>query len=179
MPLAVPEGESVTLAATRPVVLPDATAEAVQERRLRGLRVRLSVLAGIGLTVILVWALTGAPANLWPVWPLLGLALIGGLDAWRVRAGRAVRESDLVPGGERTAAIRSARRRRSLRLDAGLLAIIDLFLVGLWIATGGGYFWPVWPILGTALAIGLKALRWPTLARERLLDGASNDLAPR
>ena len=179
MPLAVPEGESVTLAATRPAVLPDATAEAVQERRLRGLRVRLSVLAGIGLTVILVWALTGAPASLWPVWPLLGLALIGGLDAWRVRAGRAVRESDLVPGGERTAAIRSARRRRSLRLDAGLLAIIDLFLVGLWIATGGGYFWPVWPILGTALAIGLKALRWPTLARERLLDGASNDLAPR
>ena len=66
---------------------------------------------------------------------------------------------------------------RSLRLDAGWLAIINLFLIGIWLAADGSYFWPVWPILGSALGVGIKALRWPALARERLLGEAPQDLA--
>ena len=65
-----------------------------------------------------------------------------------------------------TAAERSSKRRR-LRLDAGALAILNLFLVGIWLAAGAGYFWPVWSLLGCALALGLKHLRWPAPARER------------
>ena len=64
-------------------------------RRRRGLRVRLAVLAGIALTLVAIWALTGAP-NAWPVWPLLGLALIGGLDAWLVLAGVPPLESQVA-----------------------------------------------------------------------------------
>jgi hypothetical protein len=63
---------------------------------------------------------------------------------------------------------REVRRHRRLRAYAGALGIINLFLVAIWIAAGAGYFWPVWPLLGSAVAVGLKALRWPSL-RDRLL----------
>ena len=53
---------------------------------------------------------------------------------------------------------RALRRRRSLRLWAGALAILNVFLIGIWLASGSGYFWPVWSILGCAIAVGLKAL---------------------
>jgi signal transduction histidine kinase len=157
-------------------LLADPDAAALQARRVRGLRTRVGVLAGIGAIILAVWALTGAP-NAWPVWPLLGLGLIAGLDAWRVLAGRPLRESDLSPGADRVAELRTARHRRSLRLDAGWLAILNLFLIGIWIAAGGGYFWPIWPILGCAVAVGIKATRWPSLARERLMGDAARDLA--
>ena len=41
---------------------------------------------------------------------------------------------------------------------------VDLLLVGVWAAAGAGYFWPVWALLATALAAGLKLLR---LSRSR------------
>ena len=112
------------------------------------------MLAGIALTLVAIWALTGAP-NAWPVWPLLGLALIGGLDAWLVLAGPPLLESQVARSDDGG---RALRRQRSLRLWAGALAILNVFLIGIWLASGGGYFWPVWSILGCAIAVGLKAL---------------------
>ena len=155
-------------------VLADADAGALQARRVRGLRIRVGLLAGVSALILAIWALTGAP-NAWPVWPILGLALIAGLDAWRVLGGRPIRESDLAAGADHAAELRAARHRRSLRLDAGWLAIFNLFLVGIWLASGSDYFWPVWPLLGSAVAIGIKALRWPSIARERLM-GDPQDL---
>ena len=63
-------------------------------------------------------------------------------------------------------------RRRSARY-AGALVVVNLFLIGIWIASGSGYFWPVWPILGSAVALGLKSLRWADVARERLVGDPS------
>jgi hypothetical protein len=95
----------------------------------------LGILAGL---LVAIWALTG-PDNPWIVWPLLGLGLVAALDAWHALATPA-------PGEHR------------LLHQAGALAILNLFLVGIWIASGAGYFWPAWPMLGSAAAIGLKAL---------------------
>jgi len=44
---------------------------------------------------------------------------------------------------------------------AGILAIVDLYLIGLWVLGGAGYFWPAWVLLGSAVALGLKALPHP------------------
>jgi hypothetical protein len=91
--------------------------------------------------LVAIWALTGAP-NAWPVWPLMSLALVAGLDAWRVLS---------APPG----------RRRGLRTTAGTLAIVNLYLIGIWLAAGAGYFWPAWVLLGSAAAVALKAAPWP------------------
>jgi hypothetical protein len=90
------------------------------------------------------------------VWPLLGLGLIVALDAWTVLGSPPTRRSDL--DGE--ANPRALQRRRGVRATAGKLAIVNLFLVGIWIASGSHYFWPAWAMLGSALAVALKALPW-------------------
>ena len=134
---------------------------------MRRLRTRLAMLGTLGLVCVIVWALTSGP-YFWAIWPLLGLGLIAGLDGWRVLGNPPLGESDLSGGREPS----EVRRLRGLRAYAGALAIINLFLVGVWLASDGSYFWPVWSILGSALAVGLKALRWPSL-RDRLLGQAS------
>jgi signal transduction histidine kinase len=124
-----------------------------QARRVRGLRVRSSILTAVAVVILIVWALTGAP-NAWPVWPLLGLALIVALDAWNVLGSPPPRRSDA--GGD----LRAFRRRRGLRATAGRLGILNVFLIGIWAAAGAGYFWPAWVLLGSAIALGLKAAPW-------------------
>ena len=154
-------------------LLPDEDAVLVERRRRRRLRARLGVVGVIALILVVVWALTG-PDKPWIVWPLLGLGMVAALDAWFVLAGRRLRESDLDGvGGDRQQATRTLRRRRRLRLDAGALGIINLTLIGIWLAAGAGYFWPVWPILGCAAALALKSLRVGDAARERLIGDPS------
>ncbi|HEX2438132.1 MAG TPA: sensor domain-containing protein [Methylomirabilota bacterium] len=137
-------------------VLSDAEADQLQDRRRRGLRIRASLLGMVALVIVAVWALTGAP-NAWPVWPLLGLGLVVALDAWQVLGIRPARRSDLA--GEPNP--RALQRRRGLRAAAGKLAIVNVFLIGIWIAGGAGYFWPAWVMLGSCVALGLKAAPWP------------------
>ena len=132
------------------------------------LRTHLAILGALGAICVVVWALTSG-AYFWPIWPLLGLGLVAGLDAWRVLAVPPLRQSDLAGGRDPS----ELRRRRALRVRVGVLAVINLFLIGIWLASGAGYFWPVWAILGSAVAVGLKALRWPAAVRDRLLDQAS------
>ena len=37
---------------------------------------------------------------------------------------------------------------QSFKIHLTLYVLVNLFLVGIWAASGGGYFWPVWPVLG-------------------------------
>jgi signal transduction histidine kinase len=143
--------------------LSDADAAQLQARRRHGLRVRASLLAGAALIVLAVWGLTGAP-NAWPVWPLLGIALAVALDGWTVLGNPPVRLSDL--DGEPDA--RSLRRRRAVRAAGGKLAIVNVFLIGVWLAAGAGYFWPAWVMLGTGVALALKAAPWSHSWMERV-----------
>jgi signal transduction histidine kinase len=171
IPIAVPAQVTEPLPAGAPRVLSDEAAAERQAGRVRRLRTRSAVLGTLGLVCVVVWALTsGFGSYFWPVWPLLGLGLVAGLDAWRVLGSPPLSESDVLAGGREP---RELRRLRGLRAYAGTLAIINLFLIGVWLASKGGYFWPVWPLLGSALAVGLKALRWPSL-RDRLQGQASS-----
>jgi hypothetical protein len=137
-------------------VFSDEEAEQLQDRRRRGLRIRASILGMVALVIVAVWALTGAP-NEWPVWPLLGLGLVVALDAWQVLGILPARRSELA--GEPNP--RALQRRRGVRAAAGKLAIVNVFLIGIWIAGGAGYFWPAWVMLGSCVALGLKAAPWP------------------
>jgi hypothetical protein len=57
---------------------------------------------------------------------------------------------------------------RRVRSSAGTLAIVNVFLIGIWIAGGAGYFWPAWVLLGSAAALALKAIPWSHAWHDRV-----------
>jgi signal transduction histidine kinase len=155
-------------AAAGPRVLPAEEAEALQAARRHHLVLRSASLGIVAGVLIAIWALTG-PDLPWIVWPLLGIGLIAGLDAWRVLATPPLSESDVSGAGDREEALRRLVRRRRLRHLAGALAILNIFIVGVWIASGSSYFWPAWVMLGSAIAIAIKALPRPARPHGHLL----------
>jgi signal transduction histidine kinase len=148
--------------ASRPDVLDDSDAAELHARRRRLLRLRLAALGIVAGVLLSIWALTGAP-SLWPVWPLLGIGLVASLDSWFVLSNPPLRRSEAADAE----ALRALRRRRRLRTDMGAVAILNLFVIGVWIAAGVGYFWPVWVLLSSGVAVAVKALPWPDTVRER------------
>src|SRR3954453_15365042 len=45
----------------------------------------------------------------------------------------------------------------SVRIHLTIYLIVNALLIGIWAATGGGYFWPIWPILGWGIGLGCHA----------------------
>jgi hypothetical protein len=66
-------------------------------------------------------------------------------------------------------ALRRLARRRRLRHHAGAHVILNVFIVGIWLASGSSYFWPAWVMLGSAVAVAIKALPRPSRAHGHLL----------
>ena len=168
IPLTAGAAEARTVALDAPRVLPVEAAEAAGRRSVHNLRLRLASLGIVAGVLVVIWALTG-PDLPWIVWPLLGIGLIAGLDAWHILSMRPLSEADLTGAGDRDEELRALTRRRRLRHHVGAHAILNLFLVGVWVAAGAGYFWPAWVMLGSAVAIGLKALPGPARAHRSLL----------
>jgi class 3 adenylate cyclase len=86
-------------------------------------------------------------------------------EAYRARAMSELealtRDMPSGPGAPR-------RRRRSgleasVRIHATVYLLVNVLLVAIWAASGGGYFWPIWPILGWGIGLGCHAA--PLLAR--------------
>ena len=155
IPLNAAEGGPVT--PQRPALTQDQL-RALAERRRRGLRYRLVALGTVAFVILAIWGLTGAP-NAWPVWPIRSLAFIAALDAWRVYTE--------PPGGFIAGRARMSTRRR-LIATGGTLAILNLFVIGIWIASGSSYFWPAWVMLGSVVALALKAIPWSHAWHDRL-----------
>jgi signal transduction histidine kinase len=157
-----------------PRILTADEAEAVQARRKHGLAVRAGSLGIVAGVLVAVWALTG-PDLPWIVWPLLAIGLIAGLDAWRVLSTPPLSETDLAPSiaagdaDDTGEALRRLARRRRLRHHAGAHVILNVFIVGVWLASGSSYFWPAWVMLGSAVAVAIKALPRPARAHGHLL----------
>ena len=58
---------------------------------------------------------------------------------------------------------RPARRRaRTTRPEVVAYLAVNLMLITIWAATGAGYFWPIWPLLGWGVGLmGPCARAWP------------------
>ena len=165
-----PPGGGTTVMATIPLSAPAPGADAVRpalteeqarafaESRRQGLRYRLVAYGTIAFVILAIWGLTGAP-NAWPVWPVLSLAFIASLDAWRIFT---------EPVGGFLGASEPPSTRRRLIATAGSLAILNLFVIGIWIASGSDYFWPAWVLLGSAVAFALKAMPWSHAWHDRI-----------
>ena len=57
---------------------------------------------------------------------------------------------------------RSPRRREPLSHALVPYLAVNLVLIAIWAATGAGYFWPIWPLLGWGIGLmGPCARAWP------------------
>ncbi len=65
-------------------------------------------------------------------------------------------ESDPAKG-EREAARKRVEKKHKFRGDVVAYVVINLFLIGLWAATGFGYFWPAWVLAGWGVLLLLDA----------------------
>jgi class 3 adenylate cyclase len=52
--------------------------------------------------------------------------------------------------------------RTSVRIHLALYVLVNVLLVAIWAASGGGYFWPIWPMLGWGIGVAGHAA--PVLA---------------
>lgn len=60
----------------------------------------------------------------------------------------------------RAFAKKSLKKKQEFKQFLGIWAGVSLLLTGIWAATGAGYFWPMWAILGMGIGaffIGLDA----------------------
>jgi class 3 adenylate cyclase len=58
------------------------------------------------------------------------------------------------------AAARPSRRsglEMSVRIHATVYLVVNLGLIAIWALSGGGYFWPIWSILGWGIGLGAHA----------------------
>ncbi len=110
----------------------------------RALAIHAVASAGFASLLILIWALTSL-SYFWPVWPMLVLAAALGIHAVVVFAN------------ENRAWLSERRLDRGFGIHAGVWVVLMLFLTGVWGASGGGYFWPVWPLLAGLVAVGINA----------------------
>ncbi|MEL7208034.1 MAG: 2TM domain-containing protein, partial [Actinomycetota bacterium] len=58
----------------------------------------------------------------------------------------------------RQAAIRRLGAKREFRLHLSVYVLVNLLLIVIWAATGGGFFWPIWPIAGWAVGLAAHAM---------------------
>jgi signal transduction histidine kinase len=116
----------------------------IARRRSQALRLHTGITVAVLTLLVIVWALTGGP--FWPIWPALALGLLLGIHA---SIAYAAGHPDLVRRYGLTTAAAA---------NVGVTTTFSLFYVFVWIAAGGGYFWPVWPILGLGLILFVQVL---------------------
>jgi signal transduction histidine kinase len=123
----------------------DESPEVASRRRRRAFAVHAAVFGGLGFLFVAVWALTSR-GSFWPAWPLIALALPLAIHGW------------IMLLDERPQVLAQLRGTRALAVHEGVSAVLFLFLVAVWALSSRGYFWPVWPLLGLAIPLGIHAV---------------------
>lgn len=76
-----------------------------------------------------------------------------------------------VSSDERSQALRSLRRKRGFKAQLVTYVIINAFLWGLWLATGGAAeqgYWPAW--VSAAWGVGLVFSAWHTFGEKPISE---------
>jgi hypothetical protein len=77
-------------------------------------------------------------------------------------------ERDVSRSPEYERARKRVERKRKFRGDLVAYVVINAFLVGVWAATGDGYFWPGWVMAGWGVLLLLDG--WNAYYRRPITD---------
>jgi signal transduction histidine kinase len=116
----------------------------------------LAFAALVGFLTTVIWGVTTA-GYYWPRWVWFGVGLPAALWA-------SVRYVRRLP----------VRAERRLAVHGAVLGVLGAADIVIWLFSGAGYFWPIWPISAFALTVGVHALivyrdRLPPRGREQQL----------
>lgn len=64
----------------------------------------------------------------------------------------------------RRLAVKRLRDRRGLQAHTLAYVMLNIFLVAVWAGTGGGIFWPLFPLLGWGIGLGFNV--WAVVSPE-------------
>lgn len=84
-----------------------------------------------------------------------GAATVGELESLTRDLPAAQRALTTKPPMQLTRGGRALRQ--SVKIHLTIYALVNLLLIGIWAASGGGYFWPIWPLLGWGIGLGAHA----------------------
>jgi hypothetical protein len=68
-----------------------------------------------------------------------------------------IKQTDVQFSEEYELARRRVERKRKFRADLVAYVVINTFLIGVWVASGMGYFWPAWVLAGWGVLLLLDA----------------------
>jgi 2TM domain-containing protein len=68
----------------------------------------------------------------------------------------------------REAALANIKRKQEFRQHLIVYVVINIALIGIWAATGAGYFWPGWVIAGWGIGVVFHA--WDVYGRNHLVS---------
>src|SRR5262249_58454793 len=79
------------------------------------------------------------------------------IHVYSLEVGQLV-QAEPVPSAipaDHQAAIKRIQAKRGFEHHATVYVAVNLLLIGVWALTGRGDFWPIWPVLGWGLGLGL------------------------
>jgi hypothetical protein len=69
---------------------------------------------------------------------------------------------------EREQAKKRLQAKRDFRQHLTVYVIVNIGLVVIWALTSGGYFWPIWPILGWGIGVSMHG--WQTYGQRPITE---------
>ncbi|MFC6422590.1 2TM domain-containing protein [Ornithinimicrobium tianjinense] len=81
----------------------------------------------------------------------------------------------------RAAALKHLEAVKAFRIHLTVYLAVMALLVAIWLITGAGYFWPVWPAMGWGLGLGLHraSMSWDREPTEAQIAEQARRLAQR
>jgi hypothetical protein len=81
---------------------------------------------------------------------------------------RGAPDTERAEHGDRDQARKRLERKVKFRADLAAYVVINLFLVGVWLVTDRGYFWPGWVLAGWGVLLLLDA--WNVYLRRPITE---------
>jgi 2TM domain len=96
----------------------------------------------------------------------------GPLTTRRIAAGL-IEQSSVEAGADseqqlRERAVQRLKKKRDFHTHVLIYVAVNAFLVAIWAVTSGGYFWPIFPILGWGIAVVANA--WDVYGRKPISE---------